>query len=273
MVAKEVMYFLFVQCFVISLLTSTAQGKTKIESITLLMYCKALSVYRSFCFSSNKGLRCEVDGKFYTENEYFASGVGDCALCSCIDRGLSCDITNCQEIESNRFQRNVMENTDLDNIENQLIEKMSGEGEYSPELNIILNKLVHKQIIKQSDKSKAKRIYLDANGGVDNYTPYVLNITTSPGQFNLTRVNKIMINKTYGISFKPATKVLGYTIQTDLDSTGIDPIVLYEYELDMIETASHQKYRHTLDYKSKTIFTNTKMKSTIHWISKLMMNQ
>lgn len=53
------------------------------------------------------------------------------------------------------------------------------------------------------------------------------------------RVNGIVINKTYGISFKPSTQVLDYAVETDSDSTGIDPIVLYKYEPDIIETAAY----------------------------------
>lgn len=189
-------------------------------------------------------MKCEVDGRFYAESEYFASGVGDCALCGCSDSGLSCDITNCQEIESNRVRRNVMQNVDLDIIKNQLIEKvMSVENtsENLPEFNIILNGLVHKQIQQLYDKpTQKKRVYLNTNAGVDNYTPYVLNVTTTRSEFHLTRVNEIIINKTYGISFGPSTKVLGYAIETDLDSTGIDPIILYEFEPEIIETPSHQ---------------------------------
>lgn len=191
-------------------------------------------------------MQCHVDGKFYAENEKFASGIGDCALCNCANSGLSCDIINCQEIESTRARRNVMQsmqNEDLDQIKNRLLEKVVGaeNSENPPEFNIIVNGLVHKQIVQQHNKlTHKKRIYLNANAEVDNFTPHTLNVTTTPSKFHLMRVNLLMINKTYGISFKPSTGVLGHTIQTDLDSTGIDPIVLYEFEPEVIESAAHQ---------------------------------
>lgn len=190
-----------------------------------------------------KGLKCEVDGKFYEENANFASGVDDCALCGCTGSGLSCDITNCQGIGSTRTRRNVMQNVDLDEIQNQLIEIVMSEEntENRPEFNIILNGLVHKQVVQFFDRSiQRKRVYLNTNAGVDNFTPYMLNVSTTPSKFHLTRVNEIIINKTFGISFKPSTKVLGYAIETDVDSTGIDPIILYEYEPETIESAAHQ---------------------------------
>lgn len=136
-----------------------------------------------------KGLKCEVDGKFYTENEFFASGAGDCALCGCSDSGLSCDISNCQDkIENNRIRRNVMQNVDLDKIKNQLIENVliddeSAENYTSAEFNIILNGLVRKQCVQRFDKPSLKKtIYLNTIAGVDNFTPYVLNITTTPSK-------------------------------------------------------------------------------------------
>lgn len=130
----------------------------------------------------SKGLQCDVDGKYHAENEVFSSGMGDCALCGCTDSGLSCDITNCQEIESHRFRRNVMQNVDLDEIKAQIVETMmidEGSGEVSdPEFNIILNGLVNKHTVGKS--THKKRIFLNANAGIDNFTPYVFNITTTP---------------------------------------------------------------------------------------------
>lgn len=133
-------------------------------------------------------MKCEVDGKFYAENEVFASGIGDCALCGCTDSGLSCDISYCQQLESNRFRRNVMQNVDLDKIKNQLIEQvMLAEGSAEvkdSEFNIILNGLVKKQTVQPYGKStQKKRIFLNTNAGVDNFTPYVLNITTTPSKW------------------------------------------------------------------------------------------
>lgn len=195
-----------------------------------------------------------------------------------MDSGLSCDITNCQEIESVRVRRNVMQNVDLDKIKNELIEKLmlaEGSAEVTdPEFNIILNGLVKKQIVYPNGKStQKKRIFLNTNAGVDNFTPYVLNITTTPskwiylvqmcyvqntyshfhiwpdsfnefqnrpsGKFHLYRVHGIVINKTYGLSFKPSTTVFDYEVETDSDSTGIDPIILYKYDPDIIETATY----------------------------------
>lgn len=132
-------------------------------------------------------MKCESDGKVYSENEVFASGVGDCALCGCTDSGLSCDITNCQEIESHRFRRNVMQNEDLDRIKNQLVDKMmldEGSGEVTdPEFNIILNGLAKKQTVQPHAKSTLKkRIFFNTIAGVDNFTPYTLNITTTPSK-------------------------------------------------------------------------------------------
>lgn len=191
-----------------------------------------------------KGLKCEVDGKFHPENAVFASGVGDCALCGCTDSGLSCDITNCQQIDRSRVRRNVMQNEDLDKIKNQLIEKalmgVEGSADDQPEFNIILNGLAEKQTVQRFDKHTLKKsIYLNTNAGVDNFTPHVLNITTTPSKFHLYRVNGIVINKTYGISFKPSTMVLGYAIETDVDSTGIDPVILYEYKPEIIESPAY----------------------------------
>lgn len=192
----------------------------------------------------SKGLECEVDGRFYAENEAFSSGVGDCALCGCSDSGLSCDISNCQQIESNRARRNVMQNEDLDQIKNQLIGKLMMSEESTevnqPEFNLILSGHAKKHTVQLSDKPKQRKlIYLNTYAGIDNFTPHVFNITTTPGKFHLYRVSEIMINKTYGVSFKPSTTVLGHAFETDLDSTGIDPIILIQYEADLIETGSH----------------------------------
>lgn len=212
----------------------------------MILEFKSISIFEKiqlFSISCLKGSKCEVDGKFYAQNEYFPSGAGDCALCGCWDSGLSCDITNCQGIESYRTRRNVMHNADLDVIKMKLTEKLIVEEEEediesAPEINIIVNRLENKRVIEHSDKSKSKKIYLNANAGVENFTPYVLNITTTPSKFHLTRVSEIIINKTFGISFKPDTEVLGYAIQTDLDSTGIDPIILHEFQPEEIESAS-----------------------------------
>lgn len=94
-----------------------------------------------------------------------------------------------------------MQNVDLDNIKSQLIEKLvmdEGSGEVKdPELNIILNGLVKKQTVEPHAKSTLKKqIFFNTIAGVDNFTPYVLNITTTPSKW-IFSLNIYYIHNTY----------------------------------------------------------------------------
>lgn len=182
--------------------------------------------------------QCELDGKTYAQDEYFS--MGDCGWCGCVNSEISCDINNCQQFSNVRERRETLENRDLDVIKNKIVEVVAGdENESDTQLNIVLSKLIAERLVRKTPRLNHKQIFLRNYAGIINYTPVIINVTSTPSEFNVTKTRDLIITKTYGISFKP-TEVLGFDIETEMDSTGMDPTVRRQFKRHSIRTATHQ---------------------------------